>query len=78
MLAEFRNPVNIVTKNNLVTRDIDLLSELAKYNAASLCISVTSLDSDLRSVLERAPRHPPPVSLPFASSQPPAFRSASW
>lgn len=58
VLAEFRNPVNIVTKNNLVTRDIDLLGELAKYNAASVCISITSLDSDLRNVLE--PRTSPP------------------
>ena len=30
VLAEFRNPVVIITKNELVTRDIDLLSELSK------------------------------------------------
>src|SRR5437879_9183669 len=30
VLAEFRNPVGIITKNNLVTRDIDLLGELAR------------------------------------------------
>ena len=29
VLAEFRNPVGIVTKNHLVTRDLDLLAELA-------------------------------------------------
>ena len=60
VLAEFRNPVNIVTKNSLVTRDIDLLSELAKNRAASVCISVTSLDPDLRGVLE--PRTSPPAA----------------
>jgi hypothetical protein len=39
LLAEFHNPVCIVTKNILVTRDIDLLSELAKHNAAEVNIS---------------------------------------
>ena len=31
VLAAFRNPVVIVTKNHLVTRDLDLLSELARH-----------------------------------------------
>ena len=52
VLAEFRNPVAIITKNRLVTRDIDLLCELAKYNAVAVNLSVTSLDSDLQRVLE--------------------------
>src|SRR4051812_2989470 len=33
VLREFRNPVAVITKNHLVTRDIDLLSELARYGA---------------------------------------------
>src|ERR1700737_4706046 len=33
VIAKFRNPVGILTKNRLVTRDIDVLSELARYNA---------------------------------------------
>ena len=52
VLAEFRNPVVIITKNELVTRDIDILSELAKYDAAMVFISVTSLDSELARDLE--------------------------
>ncbi len=52
VLAEFRNPVGIVTKNALVTRDIDLLSELAKYDAVAVFISVTTLDPALCGVLE--------------------------
>ena len=52
VLAEFRNPVAIITKNRLVTRDIDLLCELAKYNAAAVNVSVTSLDPKLQRVLE--------------------------
>src|SRR5437870_10983788 len=52
VLAKFRNPVAIITKNRLVTRDIDLLRELANYSAAAVNISVTSLDPNLQRVLE--------------------------
>jgi DNA repair photolyase len=52
VLAEFRNPVVIVTKNHLVTRDIDLLKELASLNAAAVCVSVTTLDAQLVRVME--------------------------
>jgi DNA repair photolyase len=52
VLAEFRNPVSIVTKNHLVTRDADLLSELALYGAAAVNISVTTLDEKLQRVME--------------------------
>ncbi len=52
VLAELRNPVAIVTKNHLVTRDIDLLSELAQHNAAAVAVSLTTLDDDLRRVME--------------------------
>ncbi|HEX7118014.1 MAG TPA: PA0069 family radical SAM protein [Longimicrobiales bacterium] len=52
VLAEFRNPVAIVTKNHLVTRDIDLLAELAGDHAAHVNISLTTLDEDLRRRME--------------------------
>jgi DNA repair photolyase len=52
VLAKFRNPVAIITKNRLVTRDIDVLSELAKYSAAAVNVSVTSLNPNLQRVLE--------------------------
>ncbi len=52
VLAEFRNPVAIVTKNHLVTRDIDILSELARYDAASVAVSVTTLDANLARIME--------------------------
>lgn len=52
VLLEFRNPVVIVTKNYLVTRDIDILSELARYNCAGVTISLTTLDPKLSSVME--------------------------
>jgi DNA repair photolyase len=52
VLVEFRNPVVIITKNELVTRDIDLLSELARHNAALVFVSVTSLRGELARELE--------------------------
>lgn len=52
VLAEFRNPVFIVTKNYLVTRDMDLLSELASHDAAAVAFSLTTLDDDLRRIME--------------------------
>src|SRR6266699_645101 len=52
VLAKFRNPVAIITKNRLVTRDIDLLCELTKYNAVAVNLSVTSLEPNLQRVLE--------------------------
>lgn len=60
VLVEFRNPVFIITKNRLVTRDIDLLSELAQHRAAEVWLSITTLDADLRKVME--PRTAPPAA----------------
>jgi len=58
VLAEFRNPVTVVTKSFLVTRDADLLGELARFGAASVLVSVTTLDADLQRRME--PRAAPP------------------
>jgi DNA repair photolyase len=52
VLAEFRNPVSIVTKSYLVTRDIDLLADLARDNAVSVVISVTSLRDEVQRAME--------------------------
>lgn len=52
VLAEFRNPAFVVTKNHLVTRDVDLLAELARWRCASVEISVTTLDDDLARAME--------------------------
>ena len=50
--AELRQPISIVTKNFLVTRDRDVLSELARFDATCVYVSITSLDSDLTGKLE--------------------------
>ena len=47
VLAEHRHPVQIVTKNHLVTRDLDLLAELAEHDAVSVHLSINSLDVEL-------------------------------
>ena len=52
VLNEFKNPVSLITKNALVTRDIDILRELAAVNAASVFLSITTLDRDLAGVME--------------------------
>jgi DNA repair photolyase len=52
VFAEFRNPVAIITKNFLVTRDLDLLSELARWDCVAVNVSVTTLDADLAGKLE--------------------------
>ena len=52
VLAEFRNPVAIITKNRLVTRDIDVLQDLARDHAAAVTISITTLKQDLAAALE--------------------------
>lgn len=52
VLARFNNPVGIITKNHGVTRDIDLLAQLAHLGAARVDISVTTLDNALSSRLE--------------------------
>src|SRR3954466_10077373 len=52
VLADFRNPVGLVTKNHLITRDIDVLSRLTPFDAASVHIAVTTLDPDLANIME--------------------------
>lgn len=60
VLVEFRIPVSIVTKNQLVARDADLLGELARFNAAAVFLSLPTLDTELRKVME--PRTSPPAA----------------
>lgn len=52
VLAEFRNPIAIITKNHLVTRDVDLLGELASHSATVVNVSITTLDPALQRVME--------------------------
>lgn len=60
VLAEFRQPVGVVTKNQLVTRDLEPLRELARHQAVVVNLSLTTLDPELRRILE--PRTSPPAA----------------
>ena len=52
VFLRYRNPVAMITKNALVLRDIDLLSQLASLNLVSVCLSITTLDRDLARRME--------------------------
>lgn len=50
--ADLRHPIMIITKNALVTRDRDLLADLARDRCVAVHLSVTSLDPELAGRLE--------------------------
>lgn len=58
--AKCRQPVGMVTKNALVTRDIDVFQQLAAHRAVSVSISITTLDPTLARAME------PRTSVPAA------------
>ncbi|HET9210617.1 MAG TPA: PA0069 family radical SAM protein [Thermoanaerobaculia bacterium] len=58
VLADFRNPVGVITKNELVTRDIDVLQRLNEHQAAAVMISITTLDPEVARRMEPRASHP--------------------
>ncbi len=56
LFAEYRHPVNIITKSHLIARDIDLLGNLAKDNLSSVAISIPTMNDELKRIME--PRVP--------------------
>lgn len=52
VLLRFRHPVTIITKGSLILRDLDLLTELASQRLVAVMISLTSLDDELKRILE--------------------------
>jgi DNA repair photolyase len=52
VLAKYRHPVGIISKNSLVTRDIDVLKDLASDRLVHVMISITTLNEDLRRAME--------------------------
>lgn len=58
VLAETRHPVGIVTKSDLVTRDIDILGPMAADGLVKVALSITTLDGTLARLME--PRAPTP------------------
>lgn len=58
IMRDFRNPFMIITKNHLVTRDIDILKEMAQINGVGVFISVTTLNPKVAEVMEPRTSHP--------------------
>lgn len=52
VLARYRNPVVVVTKNRMVARDLDVLAQLAADQCAGVLVSLTTLDLSLNRILE--------------------------
>ena len=58
VFAELRHPVSVITKNEMVTRDIDHLQALAEHGATAVSISLTTLDGELARRMEPRASHP--------------------
>ncbi|MAF95989.1 MAG: radical SAM protein [Rhodospirillaceae bacterium] len=57
VLSRFNHPVTVITKSDLICRDIDILAPMAEKGLAAVGVSVTTLDPKLARALEpRAPR----------------------
>lgn len=52
VLAKYRHPVGIISKNSLITRDIDVLKDLASDHLVHVMISITTLNEELRRAME--------------------------
>lgn len=52
VFLKYKNPVSIITKNNVILRDMDILESLAKLDLVHVNVSITSLDEQLRQKLE--------------------------
>ena len=52
ILLRFRHPLHIITKGSLIVRDLDLLEELASLNLVSVAFSLTTLDNELKCIME--------------------------
>jgi DNA repair photolyase len=52
VLERTRHPVSIVTKGALIVRDLDLLGSLARDGLVNVFVSVTTLEAELKRVLE--------------------------
>lgn len=52
LCLDYRHPISIITKNALILRDLDILKQLAAKNLVNVCLSIPTINEDLRRVLE--------------------------
>jgi DNA repair photolyase len=59
VFLKYKNPVGIITKNSLIERDIDILTELDKLKLVGVTISIPTLNKEIASVMEPRTSTPP-------------------
>ncbi len=52
VFLKYRHPVGIITKNDLILRDLDLLTELNRHRLVAVHVSITTLSEETRRLLE--------------------------
>ncbi len=52
ILLDFRHPVGLITKNALILRDLDILTELARYHLVHVYVSINTLREEVRRLME--------------------------
>lgn len=52
VLLRYRHPLSLITKSRLILRDIDILQALAERNLVAVMVSITSLETGVKSTLE--------------------------
>jgi DNA repair photolyase len=52
VFLKYKNPVAIITKNSLIERDLDILTELSKLNLVGVTLSIPTLNKEIASVME--------------------------
>jgi len=52
VLSDLDHPVGLISKNSLILRDLDLLVSMAERKLVHVCLSITTLDEDVRRILE--------------------------
>lgn len=52
VFLKYKHPVSLISKNNLIVRDIDILQDLAKLNLVHVTITINSLNESLRQKME--------------------------
>src|SRR5690606_25719708 len=52
VFVRYKHPVSIISKNNLILRDLDLLRRLAKDNLVHVAVTINSLNEELRQKME--------------------------
>ena len=52
VLLEHGHPFGLITKNSLILRDLDLIARAAQDDLVHVCLSITTLDEDVRRYVE--------------------------